>query len=185
MSNFDKKFILQCDSSGQAIAAVLNQEEDGHLAPIGNASRTLTEAERGYSIYEREAMAIVFGCEKFRTFVEHKPFIIHTDNQAVSWPRKHGNQLGRVGRWVMRLEPFKFDIVHARGSDNVVADSLSRMFDDKPVSKESPVVTGFLTSFPLSFKDLKLHQKNDAECREIIGKLKNRQEYDFGRPVGC
>jgi hypothetical protein len=35
--NFDKKFILQCDSSDQAIAAVLNQKEDGHLAPIGYA----------------------------------------------------------------------------------------------------------------------------------------------------
>jgi hypothetical protein len=164
--NSDKKFILQCDSSDQAIAAVLNQEEDGHLAPIGYASRTLTEAERRYSIYEREAMAVVFGCEKFRTFVEHEPFTIHTDNQAVSWLRKHGNQLGRVARWVMRLAPFKFDIVHVRGSDNVAADSLSRMFDDKPVPEESPVFTGFLTSFPVSFKDLKFHQNNDEVSRD-------------------
>jgi hypothetical protein len=121
--------------------------------------------------FEREAMAVVFGCEKFRTFVEHKPFTIHTDNQAVSWRRKHGSQLGRVGRWVMRLAPFKFDIVHVRGSYNVVVDSLSLMFDDKPVSEESPVLTGFLTSFPVSFKNLKLLQKNDSECCEISDKL--------------
>jgi hypothetical protein len=34
--------------------------------------------------------------------------------------------LGRVGRWVMRLQAFDFDIVHRKGKDNVVPDCLSR-----------------------------------------------------------
>jgi len=37
--------------------------------------------------------------------------------------------VGRLGRWILRLAPFKFRVKHTRGVDNVVADALSRMFE--------------------------------------------------------
>ena len=171
--DFDKSFVLQCDASDIALGAVLNQEVDGHLAPIAFASRSLSEAETRYSVYEREILAIVFGCEKFRTFIEHKPFSIQTDNQAVSWLQKHGQKMGRVGRWVMRLSGFKFDIVHVRNAENAVADCLSRMFENDENACELPVLTGLLSNFPASYEDLRTHQKNDTDCKELYSKLKS------------
>ncbi|KAJ4440561.1 hypothetical protein ANN_08706 [Periplaneta americana] len=65
---FSKPFVLQCDANDLAIAAVLNQDIGGEMAPIAYASRKLTPLENKYPIYERECLAVIFGCEKFRFF---------------------------------------------------------------------------------------------------------------------
>ena len=91
---------MVCDSSDVAVSAVHNQREEG-LAPIAFASRLLTAAERKYSIYEKECLAAVWGCQRFRVYLEHKEFTLHTDNQALSWLLKHVKELGRLGRWIL------------------------------------------------------------------------------------
>lgn len=60
MGDFTLPFIVQTDSSSKALAAVLLQEHDGCRLPISYASRTLTDQERKYSIYELECLAILF-----------------------------------------------------------------------------------------------------------------------------
>ena len=37
---------------------------------------------------------------------------------------------GRLARWSLRLQCFDFDIEHRKGSENIVADTLSRMVDE-------------------------------------------------------
>ena len=108
------------------------------MATIGYARRKLTQQESVYSIYEKECLAVVYGCKRFRSFLEHKESLVNTDSEALSWLRNHPRQLGRIGRWILRLAPFKFRIVHIMGSLNVVADCLSRMFEDEV----SPVPSG-------------------------------------------
>jgi hypothetical protein len=72
MADFGKKFILQTDSSGVALGAVLSQEVDGVRQPIAYASRTLTAQERkASSVYELECLAVLFGTDKFRRYLEH------------------------------------------------------------------------------------------------------------------
>ena len=57
--------------------------------PISYASRTLSDQEKKYSAYELECLAIVFAFEKFKPFLEHKEFLLETDNQALSWLLNH------------------------------------------------------------------------------------------------
>ena len=61
--------------------------------------------------------------------MEHQEFEFHCDNLALCWLLRKVKDVGRLGRWVLRLCPFKFKVQHTRGVDNVVADSLSRMFE--------------------------------------------------------
>lgn len=49
----------------------------GVLAPIFYYSHLLTMTERKYSTHKKECLAIVFGCEKCRTCLEHKEFELH------------------------------------------------------------------------------------------------------------
>jgi hypothetical protein len=126
--DFSKEFVLVCDSSDVAISAVLNQRREGALAPFAFASRLLSPAERKYAIHEKECLAVVWGCERFRVYLEHKEFTLHTDNQALSWLPKCVKELGRLGRWILRLAPFKFKVAHISGKNNVVADCLTRQF---------------------------------------------------------
>jgi hypothetical protein len=123
-----REFVLTTDASEVAVSAVL-QRIDGALAPITYHSRILTDAEIKYSTYEKERLAVLFGCEKFCTYLEHKEFVLYCDNLALCWLLKRVKDVGRLGRWIMRLSPFKFKVRHTRGVDNVVADALSRTFE--------------------------------------------------------
>jgi hypothetical protein len=134
MDDFGKRFILQTDASGVALGAVLSQENDGFRQPIAFASRTLTNQERrASSTYKLECLAVLFGMEKFRKYLEHQEFVLQKDNQALSWLLAHPRQLGKIGRWTAKITAFKFEVRHIRGTQNNVADALSRMFEIPPL----------------------------------------------------
>jgi len=93
--DFKREFVLVTDASDLAISAVLNQRVREDLAPISYHSRLLTPAERSYSIYEKECLAVLFGCEKCRTYLEHQQFELHCDNLALCWLLRRVKELGR------------------------------------------------------------------------------------------
>jgi hypothetical protein len=108
----------------------LSQEVDGVRQPIAYASHTLTAQERkASSVYELECLAVLFGTDKFRRYLEHREFLLETDNQALSWSLSHPRQLRKIGRWVARISALKFEVRYIRGTQNIVADALSRMFE--------------------------------------------------------
>jgi hypothetical protein len=82
--DFSSKFTLVCDASDITISAVLHQKKGEDLVPITYSSRLLSPTERRYSVHE-ECLAMVYGCEKYRTYLERKEFCLHTDNQALAW----------------------------------------------------------------------------------------------------
>jgi hypothetical protein len=192
MADFSRPFILQTDASSAAIGAVLSQEFDGYRQPIAFASRTLTHAERkASSIYELECLAVVFGVDKFRRYLEHAQFLLETDNQALSWLLAHPRQLGKIGRWVVKLSSFKFTVQHVKGTQNVVADTLSRMFhhtDETTVEEKQEIVGSILEDFPLAFEGILKHQKEDPELGPILQDIeagRERNPYFCSKGVLC
>jgi hypothetical protein len=178
MADFSKAFILQTDASGVALGAVLSQEIDGCRQPIAYASRTLsTQERRASSAYELECLAVLFGTEKFRPYLEHSEFLVETDNQALSWLLSHP-RLGKIGRSVVKISSLKFKVQHIRGTQNVVADALSRMFESPQLAAPHLSSNALLTHFALAFQDLRTCQREDPELLQIIGRLEN------GKPVG-
>ncbi|KAJ4425473.1 hypothetical protein ANN_28089 [Periplaneta americana] len=129
MADFQRPFILQNDACGSAVAAVLMQETEDGCRPTTYASRTLTDQERQNWIYELEALAVLFGVEKFRLYLEHVEFRLQVDNQALCRVLAHPRNSGRLARWAMRLYAFRLTVEHIRGTQNIIADSLSRMFE--------------------------------------------------------
>jgi hypothetical protein len=167
--DFGNEFVLLTDSSDVAISAVLNQRQGENLAPIAFASRLLNLAERKYSIYEIECLAVVWWCEKFRVYLEHKEFTLHTNNQALSWLLRHFKEVGRIARWILQLAPFKFKVVHISGKSNVVADCLTRQYEHSSDCSFSGLV---LQHLPAAFQSIREHQAKDAQCLELYEKLK-------------
>ncbi|PNF16566.1 hypothetical protein B7P43_G07188, partial [Cryptotermes secundus] len=152
-----RRFMLQTDASSVAVVVVLLQQFDGELQPIAYASRMLSHPERKFSTYELECLAVRFGLEKFRPYLEHLEFDLQTDSQALTSCLSHPRQLGRIGRWVVRLSSFKFNVQHIRGTQNVITDALSRMYDP---SAEKPVCS-LLLDFRVLFEDFAAHQRRD------------------------
>ena len=88
-----------------------------------------------------------FGCKKCRSYLEHKEFELHFDNLALCRLLKRVREIGRLGRSVVRLAPFKFRVKHTRGCDNDVADTLSRIFDGKFCEVPELTCSSLLESF--------------------------------------
>ena len=60
-----KDFELQTDASSVGLGVVL--EQDGHV--VEYASRSLTHAERQYSVIERECLAVLYAVKQFRHYL--------------------------------------------------------------------------------------------------------------------
>jgi hypothetical protein len=82
---FSEEFVLVTDASELAVSAVLHQRVNGALAPISYYSKLLTGAERKYGTYEKECLAVLFGCDKCQVYLGHKEFELHCDNRALCW----------------------------------------------------------------------------------------------------
>ena len=125
--NFHRLFVLQTDASDIGIGAVLAQKDpQGHDHVISYASRSLTDREKKFSTTEKEALAVVFAVNHFRTYLLGKKFSLITDHSALRWLHSIEAK-GRLGRWVMDLQEYEFTVHHRPGSDNGNADALSRL----------------------------------------------------------
>eukprot|EP00731_Ephydatia_muelleri_P027497 Em0019g370a len=117
-----KDFELQTDASAIGLGAVL--EQDGHV--VAYASRSLTHAERQYSVIERECLAVLYAVKQFRHYLLGRAFVLHTDHQPLQWLSAQKME-GRLCRWALALQEFDFTIKYRRGSSNANADALSRV----------------------------------------------------------
>ena len=70
---------IQVDASQVGLGAALLQNNN----PIAFASKALTEAECHYSNIKREMLAVVFGAEKFRTYVYGRSITIKSDHKPL------------------------------------------------------------------------------------------------------
>ena len=108
------------------------------------ASKTFNEAQENYSITEKEMLAVVFACEKFRLYILGSHVIVHTDHAAIKYLMAKKDAKPRLIRWVLLLHEFNLEIKDKKGSDNVIADHLSRL--EKPTKDERG--TGIEENFP-------------------------------------
>ena len=124
--DFSKPFILETDASGLAVGAVLMQERDGVRVVIAYFSRLLNAHERRYGITELECLAVVESIEHFRPYLEGAEFVVITDHQALTWLFSRREASGRLGRWIMKLQQYKFSVKYRPGTLNAAADGLTR-----------------------------------------------------------
>lgn len=121
---------ITVDASPVGLAAVMAQydpKQPSNKKLVMYASRSLSPVEQRYSQVEREALAVVWACERFHLYVYAKEFDIITDNKAVEliFGSLHSKPKARIERWGLRLLPYKFVIKHKPGASNV-ADYMSR-----------------------------------------------------------
>ncbi|CAN6687761.1 unnamed protein product [Malus baccata var. baccata] len=131
-------FDLMCDASDYALGAVLGQRKDKRPHVIYYASRTLNDAQLNYSTTEKELLAVVFALDKFRSYLIGTKYLL-TKKEAKP----------RLLRWILLLQEFDIEIRDKKGSENVVADHLSRMVHNE---ESLPILETFPDEQLLSIK---------------------------------
>ncbi|KAK7912339.1 hypothetical protein WMY93_012550 [Mugilogobius chulae] len=180
----NKPTIVSTDASDYGIGAVLTQlDSSGEEQTVAFASRSLSDAERKYSIVEKEALACVWAAEKWRTWLWGRKFLLRTDHQALTTllTTKGNNRAGlRIARWSARLLEFDYDVEYRSGSLNHVADCLSRL----PLPETDTACAAEVESVAAILTDLNAVSEDDfrSECKNCPVLTKLRVQIQKGWP---
>jgi len=126
LPDLNQPFVLRTDASGRGLGAVLLQERAEKLHPVAFASRKLSDAEERYSTIEKECLAVVWGVQKFQTYLWGQHFVLETDHQPLRFLSTAKVANSRLMRWALLLQTYDYTVRVIQGSRNVGADYLSR-----------------------------------------------------------
>ena len=119
--------------------ALMQTYPDGTRHPIGFWSRSLTPAERNYTVTEKECLAVVWSLQILRPYLERNHFDVYTDHQPLRRLLSLNDASGRLARWRLLLQEMDFSIQYKKGIKNTIADAISRLptFGESTVPPET------------------------------------------------
>lgn len=176
----DKPYKLYTDASQYSFGAVLMQDDErGIQRPVHLVSRQFNDAQKRYSVIEKEGYALVFALKYFKPYLTGAECTIVTDHKPLKSLFKGTIKSARVERWALLVNSCPFEISYIKGADNVFADLMSRLLpsqvdqsmDDGPVEPLSAV--GEIADFPWELDGLDKDEVKQAQ--------KLMPEYEQGR----
>ena len=160
LPDFDKQFTIETDACSTGIGAVLLQQ--GH--PVAFYSKALGIKNQQLSIYEKEFLAIMMAVEKWRAYLQRGPFIIKTDHQSLC---QLGDQILTFDlqrKAMTKLVGLQFQFQYKKGTENTVADALSRVGHLLAVSATSQ-------SQPVWMQEVVNSYEVDPKAQQLIQQL--------------
>ena len=82
---------------------------------------------------------MVFACEKVRPYILGSHVIIHTNHAIIKYLIEKKEAKLRLIGWVLLLQEFDMEIKDKKGSDDVIADHLSRLEKTAEKEKEAEI----------------------------------------------
>ena len=134
--DLSQEFELMCDASDYAIGVMLGQRKGTISHAIYYASKVLNDAQINYATIEKEMLAIMYALEKFRSYLVGSKVIVYTDHTTIKYLLNKAVSKPRLIIWILLLQEFDLEIRDKKGSENVVADYLSRLVNEEVTSKE-------------------------------------------------
>ena len=96
--------------------------------PIAFASKTLTDIETRYTNTEHECLSVVFGLEKFHTYIYGCQITVYNDHKPLEMIQKSQYIIAppHLQRMLLRLQKYDYNIIYKPGKEMTLADRLSR-----------------------------------------------------------
>ena len=181
---------VEVDASTVGVSAILSQvkaNDPKDRRIVCYASRTLTDVESRYSQCEKEALACVWGCERFWIYLFGGHFRLVTDNRAVMliFANTTSRPPARIERLALRLSQFDFEIVHRPGITNP-ADYFSRhpmqayahaaFLDEVSTRCYIHFVVSCNLPQAMTIEDIELATASDKQLQSLISWLSSGQD---------
>ena len=113
------------------IAGVVSQGSNWKTAKVAAFySAKLNSAQRNYPVHEIEMLAGVETMLRHRDILQGVHFNWITDHKGLIHLLNQKNVSGRQARWLEKISSFVFKVEYAAGSENLLADALSRMYSN-------------------------------------------------------
>ena len=161
-------FVVNCDASGYAVGAVLQQDRGTGLQPIAFLSKKMTGAESRYPVHEQELLAIITALTTWRHYLSGTavPVRVRTDHKSLMHFQTQPMLSGRQTRWLETLADYDYVIEYIKGEENGAADALSRRGDLSGVAEVRP--PAFVdTKRTFTLNHVMVHSKRTALIDEI------------------
>lgn len=105
-------------------------KDNGDKAAVMFMSRSLWGSELNYFTTEKELLVIVYCLQKARPLILGAKLIIQTNHQGLDFLKRCRLLNSRLSRWILAIQEYNFEIEQCKGSENIVADTLSRTNSD-------------------------------------------------------
>ncbi|XP_054759959.2 uncharacterized protein K02A2.6-like [Lytechinus pictus] len=101
--------------------------------PVAFASKSLSTAQSNYSNIERETLALVFGINRFHTYLFGKEFTVVTDHRPLEmiWKKPLRSAPPRLQRLLIKVQGYRCQVKYRPGKDMILSDTLSRLSNPK------------------------------------------------------
>ncbi len=150
------------------------QDLGNGLQPIAFLSHKMQDAETRYPTHEQELLAIVHALQEWRHYLYGKQFTVQTDHKSITHFKTQQHMSPRQIRWSEFLQQFNYTIEYKIGSENVVADALSRRQDHEPMNHNNTTKTLTTSSVDNTLNTVNIEMKLDTELNTMI-----RQAYEL------
>ena len=161
------------DAGPAALGAVLTQLQNNTWRVIAYASRNLSDVERRYCQTEKEALALVWACERFNLYIFGRRFELETDHKPLECIYgKTSKTSARIERWVLRLQSYDYKVIYRPGKTNI-ADTLSRLNQSNPKDLSGEKVDFVravaleCTPVAMTAKEVERASENDPELSAV------------------
>ena len=127
--------MLYTDASTHSIGACLTQvfEKSGQKVerPIYYLSPKLSDTQSRWSTIERECYSIFYSLTKLDHYLHNVEFTIKCDHKPLKYLLESPMQNKKVSLWALTISSCRCKIEFLKGSENSVADLLSRVDDNR------------------------------------------------------
>ena len=170
-----KPYTLYTDASKYGWAGVLTQPHittiDGKSTttdhPVAFVSGLFRGSQLNWAALTKEAFAIYMSVKKLSFYLTDAQILLRSDHKLLEKFLLKNTLNSKVNNWAMELEAFNIQFDYIKGSNNVLADTLSHLIAIDPDTPTTPEEPGYEFGYAIFEEFLKVQTKT-YEVNEVI-----------------